>query len=59
MMGETIQDVIALLVVLGAALYLTQRIVGSRKKKSRGASKATVQVGDRLARGLKSAKKNH
>jgi hypothetical protein len=56
-MDAWLQDIAALGIVGLAALYLTQRIVGSPRRK-RGARAAPVQLGDRLARGLKSAKKD-
>lgn len=57
-MTAGVQEIIALLIVAGAVLYLVQRAFGwPRLRSKRGAVKPVpAQLGDRLARGLARSK---
>jgi hypothetical protein len=54
-MSDTAQQLVALLIVLGALAYLVVRLGGFGRK--RRPKSAPVQLGSRLERGLKQAKK--
>jgi hypothetical protein len=55
-----IQEIIALVIVAAAALYLVERVFGvfARLGLRRAKKAPRVQVGDRLRRGLKNARRS-